>query len=554
MESLASSKTQSWLSWFLRGVLILGFLVLIGRLFDLQIIRGSYYRNLSEGNRIRRVPVIAPRGKILARGGEILAGSEKVKMKVIFDENEGFIKDSEITGATEDEIITEWIRDYSVGEEVGHVLGYVGETNVDEVGKVKAECPDKGPRKLGSLIGRTGLEETYECVLGGVDGEELVEVDAFGKKIRLLGKKEAQPGENITTSIDLGLQIKIHELMRGKKGAVIVTDGVGEILAFYSSPSYDPNIFVKKDKSIKLESALKDTNLPLFNRVISGKFHPGSVYKPVVAIAALEENEIDEDFIFEDTGRITIQTSYGTFTYSNWYFTQYGGTEGKINLVKALARSTDTFFYKIGEMVGIDNLNSWSKKFGLDKETGIDLSGEIPGLIPSPEWKMKTKGERWFLGNTYHMSIGQGDVSLTPIGVNTAILAIANGGKHCSSRFVKETECVDLGINNESIDLVKKGMVAACTSGGTGFTFFDFKDVTGKEVACKTGTAETENGEPHAWFVAFAPSDEPEIVATVLVENGGEGSSVAGPIAREIFNYWFKVQPAVSPSPTPADD
>src|SRR3989304_457523 len=160
METLASSKTQSWLSWFLRGVLILGFLVLLGRLFDLQIIRGSYYRNLSEGNRIRRVPVIAPRGEILARGGEVLAGSEEIKRKVVFDDKEGFSKVSDLLeGATEDEIITEWIRDYKVGEEVGHIVGYVGETNPDEVGKVKAECPNKGPRKLGSLIGRTGLEE-----------------------------------------------------------------------------------------------------------------------------------------------------------------------------------------------------------------------------------------------------------------------------------------------------------------------------------------------------------------------------------------------------------
>lgn len=557
METLSSSKTQNWLSWFLRGLLILGFLVLIGRLIELQVVKGSYYRTLSEGNRIRRVSIIAPRGKIYARGGEVLVGNKEAKKRVVFDPQKGYEKINDIEGAASDEIIGEWVRDYKLGEAAAHLTGYLGEVDADEVGKIDAKCPEKGPRKLGSLLGRGGLEEMYECILSGVDGEELVEVDSLGKRVRTLGRREPVAGQNIKTSIHYRLQKKVAELMsEGKvlprvgyqttsgaalRGAVVVTDTRGEVLALYSSPSYDPNIFVAESDPRKITAILEDPNSPLFNRAIGGAFHPGSVFKPVVATAALEEGKIDESFTYEDTGQITIKTIYGTFTYSNWYFTQYGRTEGEIDIIRAITRSTDTFFYKTGELLGIEKINQWANKFGLAERTGIDIPGEISGLVPSPEWKERVKGERWFLGNTYHISIGQGDIALTPLGLNMAITTIASGGEWCRPQVRKavqaeEGKCKDLEISSESIRLVKEGMKGACSSGGTGFTFFDFETPT----ACKTGTAETsEEGKTHAWFTAFAPVDFPEIVATVLIEKGGEGAYVAGPIAREIFNYWF---------------
>ena len=566
MQSLISTKTQSWLVWFLRGLLIVGFLLLLTRLVELQIIRGAYFKELAEGNRIRRVPITAARGEIHARGGEILATNKEVRRKVVF--YDGGYKKVEREQKEGSDLITEWIREYPEGSKLAHITGYIGEVNEEELGKIMAECPDKGPRKLQELVGRAGLENQYDCVLTGYDGEELVEVDAENNKVRTLGRKMPVQGDNIVTTIDFGLQKKIVEVFAGKKGAVIVTDAKGQVLGLYSSVSYDPNIFVKDGNEKNIQSVLSDKNLPLFNRVIAGEFHPGSVFKPVVATAALEEGVIDEDYIYEDTGQITISNIYGSFSYKNWYFTQYGGVEGKIGLERAIARSTDTFFYKIGELTGVDNLVNWAGKFGLDNLTGIDIPGEVSGLIPSPEWKMRVKGERWFLGNTYHMSIGQGDIALTPMGINQAISAIANGGKLCqphifsieaSGNFqparpaggfpISNFQCRDLGIKIENIALIKKGMVGVCSPGGTGYTFFDFEQKSGRSVACKTGTAETENGEPHAWFVAFAPADNPEIVATVLVENGGEGSKVAGPIAREIFNYWFKV-PEATPSAT----
>ncbi len=582
METFSSSKTQSWLSWFLKGLLLLGFLILVGRLIDLQIIRGNYFKDLAEGNRIRRVSITAPRGKILARGGEVLVGNREVEKRVDFDPEEGYKKIDDTLSANKEELVTEPIRIYELGADLAHVSGYLGEVNQQELGKIQAECLEKGVRSSGALIGRSGLEEEYDCILRGINGEIMVEVDVNGMRVRTLGSKDPVAGSDIKTTIDFGLQTKIAEIISnaedlplGKRGAVVVTDTAGEVLALYSSPSFDPNIFIAGDNK-SIVQVFKDKNLPLFNRVIGGNFHPGSVYKPMVAVAALEENIVDEDYIYEDTGVVTTDSIYGKYSYTNWYFTQYGGVEGKIDLPRALARSTDTFFYKVGGLLGVDKLVEWSEKFGLNKATGIDLPGEIDGFVPSPLWKLDAKGERWFLGNTYHMSIGQGDIALTPMGIHMAISSMAADGFLCKPRIVndgelvngqwsmvngRQRECRDLEIRKESLKLVKQGMLETCRPEGTAFTFFDFKEKYGIDVACKTGTAETtDDSEPHAWFVAYAPAFtkpalpagrasagkpasseyvETEIVVTVLIENGGEGSKIAGPIAREIFDYYF---------------
>ncbi len=559
MQSLVATKVQeSWLIWFLKGLLILGVLVLVARLIELQIIKGNYYRSLAEGNRIRRISVSAPRGRILARGGEVLVGNVEVKRKIEFDPETGYKKSDNLKDADSDEIISEWIRTYPLAADFTHVSGYLGEVDKDEVAKIDAQCPEKGPRKLGSWIGRGGLEEEYECRLRGIDGEVLIEVDTLGKKVRILGKKEPIPGKDLKTTIDFNLQKKVAEIIKEKNalataGALIVTDGQGQILVLYSFPSFDPNLFVQREAHLdwaklatsaqKIRAILEDSNLPLFNRAIAGAYHPGSVFKIVTATAALEDDKIDKDFLYEDPGVIKIKN----FSYANWYFSQHGRTEGEIDLKKAIARSTDTFFYKLGEFVGIRRLADWAETFGLGKKTGIDLPGEVMGLVPTPEWKQELKGEPWFLGNTYHMAIGQGDITATPLQINVMTSIIASGGKFCGPYlFIGESRnsrCKDLGLKRETIDEVKKGMIGVCSEGGTAFPFFDFEP----RVACKTGTAETEEeGKTHAWFTVFGPAsppgepqDFPEIVMTVLVEKGGEGSYVAAPIAREIFDYYF---------------
>ncbi|OGM14479.1 hypothetical protein A3A76_05765 [Candidatus Woesebacteria bacterium RIFCSPLOWO2_01_FULL_39_23] len=540
--------------WILRLILLLVFIVLLARITELQVIEGSYYRALAEENRIRKVSISAPRGKILARGGEMLVGNNEIDKRIIFDPNTGYTKSDNLSGAKPEELVKEWIRNYPLGKKFAHVSGYLGRANVDEVGRVDSKCSDKGIKSNDSLVGRGGLEEYYDCVLRGIDGEELIEVDSKGEKVRILGKRDPTSGNDIKTTIDYPLQEFIAEKLEGQKGTIIVSDSKDEILALYSSPTYDPNTFINPPSVDVIEKILNDQDLPLFNRAISGVYHPGSTFKPVVALAGLEEGVIDKDYIYEDTGRLVINTPYGTFSYSNWYFTQYGGVEGRINLERALARSTDTFFYNLGGLLGVDKIDLWANKFGMSQMTLIDLPGEISGLVPSPEWKEKVKGERWFLGNTYHMSIGQGDIAVTPLELNRAITAIANKGSLCvphllsaevSGNFhfpVSIFQCKDLGTKEENIKLVKQGMEDACSPGGTGFPFFDFKEKNPRHVsvACKTGTAETGvNNKTHAWFTAFAPMDKPEIIATVLVEEGGEGSAVAGPIARDIFDYWF---------------
>lgn len=511
---------------------------MLARLSELQIIKGGYFRALAEGNRIRRVPITAARGKILARGGEEIVGNSEVKKKVSFSPESGYEKKQVSPGSQGEDIISEWKRDYFLGSSAAHLSGYLGEANEDEVGKVDGSCPQKGPRTLGLLVGRSGLEAQYDCVLRGSDGEELVEVDTMGRKIRTIGAKEPVAGQDVKTHIDYKLQKKLAEEMQGIKGAAVISDVKGQILALYSSPSFDP---------INVADSVLDTDLPLFNRVIGGAYHPGSVFKLVTATGALEEGEVDKDFRYTDTGSEVIKADptaeiLQDYVYTNWYFTQYGRAEGQLDITRAIARSTDTFFYKLGEFLGVERLANWARKFGLDQKTQLDLPGEIVGLVPDDKWKRRVKGERWFLGNTYHMAIGQGDLALTPIEVNTMVAAVASGGKLCHPTIADgaSSGCIDLGIKKENTDLVKEGMLGVCRSGGTAFPFFDFEEKTGIAVACKTGTAETdEEDKTHAWFVAFAPVDNPEIVMTVLVEKGGEGSAVAAPIARKIFDYYF---------------
>ena len=533
----------------IRLILMVSFLVLLVRLIELQIIKGAYYRDLADGNRIRVVELKAPRGEITARGGELLVTNQPLNLAVYYSQDKGYF-----TAISEDDKekiadISGYTRYYPLKESAGHITGYVGLVSDKESEKIDSSCVEKGQRKGSDQTGRSGLEEYYDCQLRGVDGEKLLEVGADGSFIRELGEKVPLKGNDLVTTIDYPLQEYVSTLLPKVKGVIIVGDPHGEILALYSSPGYDPNIF--QNGGGEIGKILEDKSLPLFNRALSGRYSPGSIFKPIVAIAALETGSIDKNYHYQDTGSIRFSTPYGNYSFSNWYFTQYGGTEGTIEVTRALARSTDTFFYKIGELTGIDKIKEWSDNFGLSKKTGIDIPGEIEGLVPDPTWKEKTTGERWYLGNTYNTSIGQGDLAITPIEIHTAITAIAAEGSLCTPHLVngnnlngqanKGSGCRDLGIRTENINLVKDGMKKVCSTGGTGYTFFDFKGKFGIDVACKTGTAQIgSKDKTNAWFTAYAPVEDPEIIVTVLVEEGGEGSKVAGPIARNIFDFWFK--------------
>lgn len=520
--------------------------VLLGRLFQLQIIEGRNNRILADSNRIIRLKLDSPRGLIKDRQGEILADNFPVYVLTGKDNQKQIISQEEAlkrqAAGDDGNLKIEIKRRYPAGEILAHALGYLGEVTAEELKNDKLDLKGYSP---GSLIGRAGLEAEYENLLRGRDGSEMVEVDTTGRAVRRLGKILPTPGKVLTLALDKKLQEVAAKAMNGRKGAVIATDPRnGEVLLFYSSPSFDPNLFLAEgEKRQELNKILLDgENLPLLNRVISGLYPPGSTFKIITAMAGLAEGKITPQTLITDTGVLT----YGSFKYTNWYYTSHGRTEGDINVIRALARSNDIFFYRLGEMVGVEALNKWAGVFRVNQVSGIDLPAELPGFVATPEWKQKVKGEPWFLGNTYHMAIGQGDLSLTPLGVNLMTAVVANGGRICTPRMLKlgaentpyQADCQEIGVKKEYLEVIKKGMIGACAPGGTAGQFFNFEP----KVACKTGTAETGDGKaPHAWFTVFAPIDNPEIVLTVLVEHGGEGSSAAAPIAKEILQDFFKL-------------
>ena len=525
------------------GFLAIGFLLLVGKLFELQLVFGSKNRALAEGNRIKKEVIPAPRGIIYDRYDKELVRNVpiyRLKTEENCEDEEGCFKvisrdealNLEAQGEL-DGLRTDIGRDYLYREALAHVLGYLGEANKEEV--------ELGKYQMGDLVGRMGVEEKYDRLLRGQDGGLIYEVDAYGNKIREIGRFEPIPGNDLYLLIDAELSKKTYAALEGKPGAVVVSKVENnEILALVSSPSFDPNLLSrtenKDEKSQeKIKDLFKDPLKPFFNRAITGVYPPGSTFKIVTATAGIEEGKVDEDTIYNDTGQIQI----GEYVYRNWYFTQYGKTEGEIDLIMAIKRSTDTFFYKIGEWVGATRLSEWAYAFGLGKKTGIKIPGEVAGFVPTPKEKQRLKGERWFLGNTYHYAIGQGDLLTTPLQINNLTNVIASGGELCNPSLLEDEEvnCQSLRLKDLSLKLVKEGMKEACSPKGTAFPFFEFKP----QVACKTGTAEfgDPEGETHAWLTAFAPFDKPDIVATALIEKGGEGSDVAAPVVKEIMNYYF---------------
>ncbi len=501
------------------------FLVLAARLVVTNVFSGSYYRNLSSGNLLREEKIPANRGVIFDRNGNPLVINAPVYLsKSCLTDNcdAKVISKEEAMMSTESSVLT--VRSYPYGAVFAHVLGYV--TPADRKGE-------------------TGVEAEYDSLLAGRDGKNLYETNAVGAQVRSLGRVDPVPGQDLHLSLDLDLQKVLAENLQNRPTAAVATDPqTGEILALYSGPSFDPNLFTNlstgaawRDEAVK--ALFSDSRQPLFNRAIGGTFPPGSTFKVVVSAAALESGAITGETKIEDTGVLTV----GKFTFSNWKWSRGGGTEGLLNIVGAIKRSNDIFFYKAGEATGAETITDWSKKFGLGQKLGIDLPGEATGLVPDKAWR-EANARDWYLGDTYHLAIGQGDLLVTPLQVNAWTNVVANGGKLCRPQVLLggKENCRGLGIKPENLALIKEGMVEACSPGGTGWPLFDYT-VKGRKIqtACKTGTAEF--GDPkdrtHAWFTVFAPAKNPQISLTVLVEAGGEGSDVAAPIAKKALDVWF---------------
>lgn len=549
------------------------FFLIILRLADIQLYKGEFYKGLSEDNRFYTLPIKSQRGVIFDRYGEPLVNN--IVQYWLIKDSKSLYSDLKIIDreealfqlATNSALVVKDNSRFYSYPSLSHILGYVGEVTAEELS-------DRNDLKPHNKLGKMGIEKFFDQELRGLDGKEVFEISANSRKQRSINVTAAIPGQDITTTIDPELNKAAFEALGEQNGAVIISNpSNGEILSLVTKPSFDANLFSKiltdekkdRDRKELVAALFEDENKPFFNRAIAGAYPPGSVFKLVTALAGLEEEEIDKNTTVLDKGVIKI----GDTEFRSWFYWNYGKTEGLVNLRKAISRSNDIYFYKVAEWVGVENLAKMAKNFGFGEYTQLEIGPEAKGLVPTPQWKEQVIGEKWYLGNTYHMGIGQGDVLSSPIQVNGLIQAIANEGVWCQPRLVASTEanCKGIGIKPENLNLVLSGMIDACSPGGTAFPFFERNGLINTDentnsseminsgaVACKTGTAEfgaaNEEGfrATHGWFVVYLkPKVSKEnfpskIVITVLIESDDddsskEGSYDAAPVAKKIVDY-----------------
>lgn len=549
-----SSPLSSWrkTALFLPFLLILSGLIL--RLFHLQVVQGSEYRDLADSNRIKVLIIHAPRGVIYDRSGKILVQNDPGYRLIEQDASRSgeivsqFVSRDEalkmeVDGDTRFRSLeVDTVRSYPYGEITAHILGYMGQISKDEL-----HSSQFSGYRPGDKVGRGGVEQIYEKTLRGVDGGEIIEVDASGNPVRVLNRIDPIPGQNLYLTIDADLQQEVFKDLKAGVlkvgsccGAAVVEDPKsGQVLAMASYPSYDPT---------NLAPALSDPNSPMLNRAIAGEYPPGSTFKIASALAGLSSGKITKSTTYQDTGVMQL----GPYSFANWYFSEYGRTEqGGVDIVRALQRSNDIFFYQLGQAIGETTLGNSAKALGLGSVLGIDLPGEEPGLIPTDDWKIKNIGVAWYPGDTLHMAIGQGYDLATPLQIANLISTVAADGRQYpphlayritspSNRVIKQfrfDSFTNTKFPQPDIDLVKKGLGEVPQTGGTAWPFFSFSIPT----AGKTGTAEF--GDPknrtHAWYASYAPVDNPLISMAILVEAGGEGSNTSSPIAKQIYTWYF---------------
>ena len=588
--------------------------ILMTRIAYLQVLKGDYYYSMAEGNRIRIERVEAKRGvvydrnlkpliknvanfilyfipidlpknklekdKLIKRISEILnsptinedyikeklskikSNSPKIYEPLFITDNIDYEKsillylESEqmpgvvLSNKTRREYLSASLKPYSQNNSLSHVLGYVGNITKQELKKYGEEY------LMIDYVGKTGLERFWENELKGMNGLKYIEVDALGKEKKIISTTNAEDGHNLILTLDLDLQEKTEEIIKRhakkynfKKISTIVMDpNNGEILSLVSFPDFNNNAFTTGISTKEYQKLINNPAHPLFNRAISGMYPSGSTIKPIIAIAALEEGLITEKTSFNSVGGIKIDK----WIFPDWSKTGHGYTDVR----KAIAMSVNTFFYYIGggyknfEGLGVDRIIKYAKLFGLGKQTGIDIVEEASGFLPTKKWKEEVKNENWYIGDTYHLAIGQGDLLVTPLQVANFTAVFANQGQLVRPHLVKEILTsddqefmkTDLDlirkdfINSYKLEVVRQGMRQTVTSGSA-----KALDSFRISVAGKTGTAQwSSKNDHHAWFTCFAPYTNAEVVITVLVEEGGEGSQSAIPIAREILEYIFE--------------
>ncbi|MGH8673480.1 MAG: penicillin-binding protein 2 [Burkholderiales bacterium] len=590
------------------AIAVLGaFTVLFARFFYLQVVQHELYAARAEDNRISIVPLAPNRGLILDRNGVVLARNysaytlevaparvkdlertigelaeivdiqprDRARLRRLLAETRSAdslpirtrLSDEEVARFAANryrfpgvEIRARLFRQYPFGETASHVIGYIGRISTRDQERLEEQGVDANYRGT-DFIGKAGLEASYQDELHGTTGFEQVEIDAAGRGIRTLSRTPAQPGNNVILSIDIRLQQVAERIFDGRRGALVAIEpGTGSVLAFVSSPGFDPNLFVDGIDATSWAELTSSPDRPLNNRAIAGVYPPGSTFKPYMALAALE--------LGKRTPRSTIHDP-GYFEFGGRRFRDSKpGGHGTVDLYKSIVASSDTFYYQLANDLGIDAIAGFMKHFGFGAKTGIDLEGEAVGVLPSPEWKMKRfrqpEQQKWYAGETISIGIGQGYNAYTPAQLALAVATLANDGVMMRPRLVEHVDAVRsrvrrtvepqlvrrIALKAENVEFVKRAM-AGVNREGTGRRAFLGAPYTS---GGKTGTAQVvgikqnekyderkvdERLRDHSLFIVFAPVENPRIALAALVENGGFGARAAAPLARAVLDYYL---------------
>lgn len=562
--------------------IVLGFLIIAFRLWQLQILQGDEFRKISESNRMRIIGIPAPRGIIYDRNGvplvknvpyfsvsvtpadfdrsripalsamlgmpageidqKLARGDRSPMIPVRLEEGLSFGEVSFIEARRSDFpglfIDVGVSRKYLYGPTGAHLIGYLGKPTPKQ-----AKDPAYSDVPPGAFIGQWGVERRFDKSLRGTAGRRIIEVDALGREIRLLKEVPPVKGKNLVLSIDMAVEEAAEKAFKGRTGAFVALEpDTGEVLGLVSSPEFDPNKFVKGISYDDWLALSDNEKKPMLNRALQSQYPPGSTFKIIDSIAGLEEHVIDEHTAVDCKGGIT----YGRWHFGCW---KHSG-HGFISLHRALVESCDVYFYDVGKLLGIDRIHEYATRFGLGRKSGISFGIEKAGLIPDTKWKEETKKAPWYLGETFVNAIGQGYVLVTPIQLAVMMSAVSNGGEIFKPLILKDASPVpesNAGISAATLATVKDAL-AGVVNEPDGTARSARSEVT--LIGGKTGTAQVvgirksssnlpEKYRDHAWFVGFAPIERPEIATSVLVEHGGHGGSAAAPIAKAAIEAYM---------------
>ena len=590
------------------GIVVLAcFALLALRLVVLQVLRHDELKAQAESNRTAIVPVVPNRGLILDRNGVVLATNfsaytleitpskvnsleqtvadlsqvmdisarDKRRFKKLLEESKSFESIAIRTKLTDEEVArfaaqrfrfpgveikARLFRNYPFGELASHVIGYIGRINKTEKERLE-DSDEEGNYRGTEYIGKLGVEQSFETRLHGTTGVDSVETSAGGHAVRKLASNPSTPGDTVMLSIDIKLQKLVEDMFGERRGALVALDPkTGEVLAFVSKPTFDPNLFVDGIDVESWQGLNESIDKPLLNRALRGTYPPGSTYKPFMAMAALQTGKRAASTVIVDNG---------SWTFGGHEFRSHGDHGlGPVDMRAAISKSSNVYFYSLANDLGVDTIHNFMKPMGFGQITGIDILGELRGVLPSQEWKRnyykRPEQQKWFAGETISLGIGQGYNTFTMLQLAQATAILANGGVKHQPQLVIATQdamtrqkkpvagaaAVDLGFKPENVAIVRDAMVAVTMDGTSARVFAG----AGYRSAGKTGTAQAvglaakekynaarleEQQRDHALYVAFAPADDPKIALAVVVENAGWGAESAAPIARRVFDYWL---------------